>query len=248
VANGAEDIEIERVFERDRHVRHVRRDAQHLAGGNHDGLAFEMKFERAFQNVGDLFALMMVFRHHRAFGQEDLGDHGFVAGNDLAPDGGAQNFFFHLVPGVMFHVQPLYNAYNVKALRELPMNRRLFLSFLLAAGSLRAADAHVWKTAGPPPESWQRDRVADLASRRKAVMEQLGDKAILILYAAEPRNYAGDVDWPYRQENDFFYLTGIPQPGSTLVLLPGAENPRNSLHAAVQSRAGELDRAHPDGR
>jgi len=83
------------------------------------------------------------------------------------------------------------------------MNRRFFLLILLAADSLGAADAHVWKTAGPPPESWQRDRVADLANRRKKVMEQLGNKAIPVLFAAESRNYAGDVDWPYRQENDF---------------------------------------------
>ncbi len=80
-----------------------------------------------------------------------------------------------------------------------------------------------WKVAGPPPASWQRDRVADLAARRKAVMEQLGPRGVLILYAAEPRNYAGDVDWPYRQENDFFYLTGMPQEASALVLMPGAE-------------------------
>src|SRR5215475_2918951 len=53
-------------------------------------------------------------------------------------------------------------------------------------------------------------------------MEQVGEKGILILWAAEPRNYAGDVDWPYRQENDFYYLTGIPQEGSALVLAPGA--------------------------
>jgi len=108
------------------------------------------------------------------------------------------------------------------------MNRFL-LTLFLTAGTLAAADPHVWKVAGPPPESWQRDRVADLAARRKAVMEQLGNKAILILYAAEPRNYAGDVDWPYRQENDFFYLTGIPQEGSTLVLIPGAAKIREIL-------------------
>ena len=119
------------------------------------------------------------------------------------------------------------------------MNRRLFLFFVLAAGSLGAADAHVWKTAGPPPESWLRDRVADLTSHRKAAMEQLGTKAILILYAAEPRNYAGDVDWPYRQENDFFYLTGITQPGSTLVLLPGAETIREILFMPPSNPAQE---------
>ena len=55
-----------------------------------------------------------------------------------------------------------------------------------------AADSTIWKVAPPAPASWQRDRVADLTARRKAIMEQIGAKGILILYAAEPRNYAGD--------------------------------------------------------
>jgi Xaa-Pro aminopeptidase len=93
--------------------------------------------------------------------------------------------------------------------------------FILAATAL-AADNGIWKTAPVPPASWQRDRVADLKARRKAVLDQIGDHAVLILYAAEPRNYANDVDWPFRQENDFFYLTGLTQPGATLVLVPGA--------------------------
>lgn len=87
---------------------------------------------------------------------------------------------------------------------------------------VQVAAAEPWKVAGPPPVSWQRDRAADLAARRKAAMEKVGDKGILLLYAAEPRNYAGDVDWPYRQENDFYYLTGIAQEGAALVLVPGA--------------------------
>src|SRR5580700_7465154 len=119
------------------------------------------------------------------------------------------------------------------------MNRRFLLSLFLMAGALSAADSHVWKVAGPPPESWQRDRVAELAGRRKAVMEQLGNKAILILHAAEPRNYAGDVDWPYRQENDFFYLTGIAQEGSTLVLIPGADKIREILFMPPSNPAQE---------
>jgi len=53
-------------------------------------------------------------------------------------------------------------------------------------------------------------------------MDQIGDHGVLILHAAEPRNYANDVDWPFRQENDFFYLTGLTQAGATLVLVPGA--------------------------
>jgi len=85
-----------------------------------------------------------------------------------------------------------------------------------------AADSGIWKIAPTPPASWHRDRVADLAARRKALMDQIGDRALLILYAAEPRNYANDVEWPFRQENDFFYLTGLTQPGATLILAPGA--------------------------
>src|SRR5271165_4964944 len=126
--------------------------------------------------------------------------------------------------------------------------RHSLAAFLLASAltvaSLAAADAGIWKVAPPPPASWQRDRVADLAARRKAVAEKIGEKGILILYAAEPRNYAGDVDWPYRQENDFFYLTGITQPGSTLVLIPSAEKTREILFMPPSNPAQESWTGH----
>jgi Xaa-Pro aminopeptidase len=132
------------------------------------------------------------------------------------------------------------------------MHRRLFIGLSVCSAILSAADPHIWKVAGAPPESWQRDRVADLTARRKAVMEQIGLKGILILRAAEPRNYAGDVDWPYRQENDFFYLTGINQPGSTLVLIPGAARIREILFMPPSNPAQENWTGHiltpPEGR
>jgi Xaa-Pro aminopeptidase len=117
------------------------------------------------------------------------------------------------------------------------MSRRYFNALVCAlavcAGSLApraaAADAGSWKVAPPPPASWQHDRLADLSARRKAIMDQIGDHAVLILYAAEPRNYANDVDWPFRQENDFFYLTGLTQEGATVVLAPGAGKIREML-------------------
>ena len=112
---------------------------------------------------------------------------------------------------------------------------KLLCSLTLAIAAF-AADTGIWKIAPPPPASWQRDRVADLAARRKALMDQIGDHAVLILYAAEPRNYANDVDWPFRQENDFFYLTGLTQPGATLVLAPGAGKMREMVFIpALQS-------------
>ena len=54
-----------------------------------------------------------------------------------------------------------------------------------------------------------------------ASREQLVPKAILVLFSAEPRVYANDVDYEYRQENNLYYLTNLKQKGATLVLMPG---------------------------
>lgn len=104
--------------------------------------------------------------------------------------------------------------------------------------------AETWKVAGPPPASWQRDRLGDLAAHRKAFLEQVGEKGMAILYAAEPRNYAGDVDWPYRQENNFYYLTGIPQAGGALVLIPGGGGAREILFMPPSNPAQETWTGH----
>src|ERR1051326_751084 len=101
--DGAEDVQVERVLEGDRHVRHVGRNVQYLPFVDHNLLAADLEFERAFQNVSDLLAFVMMLRHHRALGQEDLGDHRLVAGNDLAGNRGAKDFLFHFVPNVVFH-------------------------------------------------------------------------------------------------------------------------------------------------
>ena len=115
---------------------------------------------------------------------------------------------------------------------------------LAAADQAPGADRDIWKIAPQPPASWQRDRVADLTAHRKAAMDQIGAKGILILFAAEPRNYAGDVDWPYRQENDFYYLTGISQAGGTLVLIPGAARVREILFMPPSNPAQESWTGH----
>ena len=102
------------------------------------------------------------------------------------------------------------------------LRRAAALGCALGLACCYAADGDIWKVAPPAPASRDAGRVADLTARRRAMAEQIGPKGILILYAAEPRNYANDVEWPFRQENNFFYLTGLAQPGATLVLAPAA--------------------------
>jgi Xaa-Pro aminopeptidase len=77
--------------------------------------------------------------------------------------------------------------------------------------------------AAPPDPVWDdAARLAELAARRAKVAEYVGAKSLLVLFSAEPRVYTGDVDYEFRQENNFFYLTQLNQEGATLVLLPGA--------------------------
>jgi Xaa-Pro aminopeptidase len=61
----------------------------------------------------------------------------------------------------------------------------------------------------------------DLQARRARAMERLGADTLAIFWSAPTRVYSGDVDYEYRQESNLFYLTGIDQPDSILLLMPG---------------------------
>lgn len=69
------------------------------------------------------------------------------------------------------------------------------------------------------PVFTEKERLAELSRRRAAVADRMEDNSILILLSAEPKIYTNDVDYPYRQENNLFYLTMIPQNGAQLVMV-----------------------------
>lgn len=73
----------------------------------------------------------------------------------------------------------------------------------------------------PAPVFDQQARLAELAQRRARVAQAIGPRGVLILFSSEPRVYANDVDYEYRQENNLYYLTMLKQNRATLVLLPG---------------------------
>lgn len=79
--------------------------------------------------------------------------------------------------------------------------------------------------APPPPVISDEERRRELANRRTAVAAKIGTAGVLLLFSAEPRVYSNDVDYSYRQENNFFYLTGLNQAGSKLLLMPGETAP-----------------------
>ncbi len=91
------------------------------------------------------------------------------------------------------------------------------------------AAPEIWRIAPPAPKIAEADRLAELRARRQEVMKRMGDRGVMVLFSAEPRVYANDVDYHYRQENNFYYLTGVRQDGATLILIPGASRTREIL-------------------
>lgn len=62
---------------------------------------------------------------------------------------------------------------------------------------------------------------SEFQSRRASVTKEIGRDGVLIAFSAETARRTGDVDWPFRQEDNLLYLTGFAEPETTLVLLPG---------------------------
>ncbi|WP_372018974.1 aminopeptidase P N-terminal domain-containing protein [Pseudoxanthomonas sp. 10H] len=62
---------------------------------------------------------------------------------------------------------------------------------------------------------------AEFARRRRQLMRMAGEDAILVLPAAPVRVRSHDTHYPYRQDSDFWYLCGFPEPEAVLVLVPG---------------------------
>lgn len=57
--------------------------------------------------------------------------------------------------------------------------------------------------------------------RRQQLMDMAGEDALLILPAAPERVRSRDTYFSYRQNSDFWYLTGFEEPQAVLVLAPG---------------------------
>ena len=88
--------------------------------------------------------------------------------------------------------------------------RTLLAPFILT--TLFAANAAAQATTIP---------VAEYQARRQRLAQAIGPNAVFIAFSPLPARRTGDVDWPFRQEDNLLYLTGVHAPETTLVILPG---------------------------
>lgn len=66
--------------------------------------------------------------------------------------------------------------------------------------------------------------IKEFQRRRRQLMRMMGSGSIAILPAASERIRNRDVEYPYRADSDFFYLTSFPEPEAVAVLIPGRKH------------------------
>jgi len=63
----------------------------------------------------------------------------------------------------------------------------------------------------------------EFKKRRKHLMQRIGKGNIALIGSASTRARNRDVDYPFRQDSDFYYLTGFNEPNALAVFIPGRE-------------------------
>ena len=82
------------------------------------------------------------------------------------------------------------------------------------------------------------------------LMRMVGEDGIAILPSAPARIRSRDVEYRYRQDSDFYYLTGFAEPDAVAVLAPGRENGEFVLFCRDRDKLKERwdgSRSGPDG-
>ena len=95
------------------------------------------------------------------------------------------------------------------------------------------------RVAPSAPKFTDAERQSELAGRRAKVLAAMGDNSMLILMSGEPKNYAGDVDFMFRQENNLYYLTSLKQNNAALVLTKNGGQTGEILYLPKRNPAQE---------
>jgi Xaa-Pro aminopeptidase len=66
-------------------------------------------------------------------------------------------------------------------------------------------------------------RLSELQHRRQQLLSHIKSDELIVLMAAPEYLRNGDVFYPYRQNSDFYYLTGFPEPDAIALLIPDSK-------------------------
>lgn len=82
--------------------------------------------------------------------------------------------------------------------------------------------------------------LSEFAARRKRLLEQLPADSIAVIAAAPEVYRNGDAHYFYRQDSDFYYLTGFNEPEAVAVFIPGRAEGQFLLFNRVKDPSKEV--------
>jgi Xaa-Pro aminopeptidase len=80
----------------------------------------------------------------------------------------------------------------------------------------------------------------EFARRRKTLMAHMEPNSIAIVPSANSKLRSRDTDYPFRQDSDFFYLSGFNEPRAVLVLIPGRSHGETVLFCRERNKEKEI--------
>ncbi len=88
----------------------------------------------------------------------------------------------------------------------------------------------------------------EFAKRRQQLMEIMGPNSIAILPNAVVSSRNRDVDYPYRSDSNFHYLSGFDEPNSVIVIVPGRPHGEYLLFCRERKLEKEIWHGYREGQ
>ncbi len=89
----------------------------------------------------------------------------------------------------------------------------------------------------------KRDKMIDekvYKSRREVFLKRMKKNSVAFLFSAPQKIRSNDTEYPYRQDSDFYYMTGFKEDNSALVLVKGATSTKEILFVQKKDELLEL--------
>ncbi|WP_028114259.1 Xaa-Pro aminopeptidase [Ferrimonas kyonanensis] len=81
--------------------------------------------------------------------------------------------------------------------------------------------------------------IKDFVAHRQQLLQALPQGSVALLFAAQERTRSNDTEYHFRQNSDFFYLTGFNEPDAVLMLRPG-QSPESVLFVRPTDKMAEI--------
>ena len=76
--------------------------------------------------------------------------------------------------------------------------------------------------------------------RREQIAKSLKSNSVAVLFSATPKQRSNDTEYPYRQNSNFYYLTGFKEDNAVLIIRRGRKAIETTLFVQKKERVAEL--------